>query len=341
MAATGEHPALSVIMVSHGGVDVLQDTLSYLRRQTVADRIELVLVLATFDDAEPPPSGFHDVVIVPMERIDITGEALAAGIREASAPIVAYAEEHAFPEPGWAEALIAAHGGPWTGVGATLDNANPGTATSWAHLYTDFGPAVHPVPSGEVTALPWHSTAYKRAALLAYGDGLPMMLEVEGMLQADLVRNGHRLYLESAARLRHTNPSTLQGHVMSEFLGGRMFGAARAARAGWSFPHRLMRALAWPITPGIRLRRTLPHVRRRAGTADRLVPRILPALLVGLGCHALGEAFGYVFGDGGAMQRRTSVELNRGRYITAADRRDLAARHAAAERPAAGPRPGG
>jgi hypothetical protein len=42
----------------------------------------------------------------------------------ARAPIVALAEDHAFPAPGWAEALIAAHRDPWAAIGAVIRHPN-------------------------------------------------------------------------------------------------------------------------------------------------------------------------------------------------------------------------
>src|SRR5262245_18353145 len=92
-------------------------------------------------------ASFHLVRLVEMDEITSTGRAIAAGVRAATAPVVAYAEEHSYPAPDWAEALIKAHRQPWAVVGVAMANANPSNKVSWASLYTDFGPWVEPVAS--------------------------------------------------------------------------------------------------------------------------------------------------------------------------------------------------
>ncbi|MFN2433451.1 MAG: hypothetical protein ABR599_11675 [Gemmatimonadota bacterium] len=106
--------------------------------------------------------------------------------RAASAPVVAFGEDHSFPEPGWAEALLQAHRGPWAAVGPSIVNANPATAVSWATLLTSFGRWLELDASGPADAIAWHNSAYKREVLLGLGDELEPLLEVEGLLQAEL-----------------------------------------------------------------------------------------------------------------------------------------------------------
>ena len=249
--------------------------------------------------------------------IHTTGEALAAGVLAAEAPVVVCAEEHSYPAPGWAQALIGAHRGPWVAVGGVLENANPDTMLSWAHLFTDFGPAVSPAPAGEARELPGHHTAYKRAALLAYGDRLGRCLEVEWMLQEDLRRAGGRLYLEPRAVSRHLNVSRLASVLRSEFHGGRSFAANRAWISDWSLLHRLALVPAIPLVFAVRVRRVLRDVRR---ARPSLLPRLLPALSLGLAVNCLGQAVGCSLGHGGAARRRVSIELRRHRHLHPRDR---------------------
>src|SRR5205823_2114181 len=123
----------------------------------------------------------------------------------ASAPVVVFCEDHAFPEPGWAVALIDAHRGPYAAVGPVIVNANPRSLISDADCLIGYGPWLHPSPGGEMSHLPGHNSSYKRASLLEYGDRLPSMLEAETVLHWDLRARGLRLYLEPRARLAHTN----------------------------------------------------------------------------------------------------------------------------------------
>ena len=306
-------PALSVVLVTPARFEALRTTVAHLRAQSVRERIELVIVAPSIEGLEPDPSeleGFHSHCLVEVGAITVTGASIAAGVRAARAAIVTYAEEHSYPQPGWADALIRAHEGSWAAVGAAITNANPERMISWASVFTDFGPCVAPVARGEQNALAWHHISYKRDLLLAYGPRLDAMLDMEGDLLRDLAARGHRLFLEPAAVSSHVNVSRLGSYVRSEFHGGRAFAATRAKAAGWSSTRRLLQAGGGPLVPLVRLRRVLGEV-RRSGRLRQLVPGILPPLLLGLGGFALGEMVGYVLGIGNARQRRVTIELER------------------------------
>src|SRR5215813_6201926 len=103
---------MSVVLVTPDRYDAIHKTLEHLRAQTVLDQLEIVIVALSaatlnFDAAEL--SAFGRVRVIEVGEIKSTGRAIAAGVQEASAPVVTYAEEHSYPAPGWAEALIKAH----------------------------------------------------------------------------------------------------------------------------------------------------------------------------------------------------------------------------------------
>jgi hypothetical protein len=188
-------PALSAIVITLGGFDVIRRTVRHLHDQTGRDQIELLIVTPSAKGLEYDPklvAGFHSVRVIEAGSINYTGEGHAAGVRAASAPVVIYVEEHSYPEPGWAEALIKAHDGPWDAVGGVILNANPRSMVSWASMLTDFGPWVAPVQGGEVDRLPPHHTSYKKTVLEEYGSRLAPLLESETVLIANLNKQGPR-----------------------------------------------------------------------------------------------------------------------------------------------------
>jgi hypothetical protein len=318
----GSCPEMSVVLVTPDRYDTIRKTLSHLREQTVKHRLEIVIVAPAADRLdldETELKEFFQFHVIEVGEIKSTGKAIADGVHQARAPVVAYAEEHSYPGPNWAEALIKAHRHPWAAVGAVIANANPNTLTSWANLFTDFGPWVEPAQVGETRRLPWHHAAYKRAILLEYGPKLQTMLETEGILHSDLRAKGHRLYLEPGAKTNHVNVSLLSSYVRAEFNGGRLFGATRARSGYWSTLRRLIYIGTIPLIPLLRLKRVLRDV-SRSGHAPNLLPRILPVLMVGLIAHAIGEVTGYALGPGDAAHRRVSFELNRYRHVRAEDR---------------------
>ena len=315
-------PAMSVVLVTPDSYGAIRKTIKHLQAQTVSNRLEIVIVAPSagklqLDESELKE--FFQFHVVEVGRMRSTGGAIAAGVRKATAPVVAYAEEHSYPEPGWAEALIEAHRQPWAAVGAVIANANPGRMMSWASLFTDFSPWVDPARAGVMDGLAWHHTAYKREILLAYGSTLEAMLEAEGILHSDLRARGYQLFLEPAAKAHHVNISLLFSYILAELNGGRMFGAARARHRRWSVFRRLMYIGGAPLIPLVRLRRVLRDI-RRSGRQRDLLPGVLPALSMGLVAHAIGEATGYACGSGNASDRRLTFELNRRRHIAKQDK---------------------
>jgi hypothetical protein len=238
---------------------------------------------------------------------------MAVGVWAAQAPLVAFTEDHVYPDPGWAAALIKAFEGPWAAVGSMLTNANPG-ALSEADMLLNFGPWIEPGVAGEMARLAPHNTAYRRDVLLRYGTALAGLLESEVVLHRDLVARGDRLYFEPSARLRHVNVGRWDLLVNQQFFGGQMFGASRAQYGGWSWRRRGLYIAAAPLIPPLRLARLVRERRQRGwGNAGW---RIWPPLVAGLWLHTLGEALGYATGMGVAIQGKAQAYHGRIQDIT-------------------------
>ncbi len=307
-------PELSVVMVT----DVLATIarpLGNLGNQTVADRIELVLVAprgSDLDPGAPELRPFWGIQMVEVEEISSLSWAREPGVRAASAPILAFAESHTYHHPRWAEALLEAHRGPWAAVGPGIGNANPTFASSWANLFLDYGPWLEPEAGAEMADLPGHNSSYKRSVLTSYGPELKELLEAEILLHVDLRASGHRLWMEPAARMTHLNVTLPSSWLGERIAAGRRFGGARAS--DWSWPRRLLYASASPLIPFVRLPRMVP-VWRRCRRRTRLPRGLLPALLFSLVASAVGEFLGYAFGSGDSMERLSRMELRKEAHL--------------------------
>lgn len=315
-------PAMSVVIATPDRYETIRTTIRYLRAQTVREQIEIVIVAPSLEQLalqESELEGFHGFRVVEVGSIRSVGTANAAGIRRASAPVVALAEDHAYPDPDWATALIETHRQPWAAVGPVLRNANPDSPISWADFLIAYAPWVDSTPAGVVAHLPGHNSSYKREILLGYGDELEAMLEAETVLQWDLRAKGYALYLQPAAKVSHTNFALPSSWMASQFHCGRMFAATRAEESHWSVLRRLFYAGAAPLIPLVRLSRVLPTL-RRTRRHENLPRGVLPALCFGLVVDGVGQLLGYLAGAGDARQRMSDLEYHRDHHITRSDK---------------------
>jgi GT2 family glycosyltransferase len=318
-------PEMSVVLLTPDGYETIRRTVKHLRAQTVKDRLEIVIVVPAasgldLDRAEL--SDFFSVTVVAAGPFHSVAAARAAGIRKAHAPIVALGEDHCFPAPGWAAALIAAHRQSWAVVGPLVANANPGSSISWANHLVEYGPWIEPAVPGPVEFLPGHNSAYKRALLLAYGPELPAMLEAECLLHEDLRKKGNQVYFEPRARTYHLNYSKPLSWIPAHFYGSRLFASARARYGRWSRTQRLAYGGAAVLIPLVRLRRIWAKGQAALGRAWflRLLPTVCAVLLV----SAAGEMAGYLGGPGQAVPHLSRLEFQRPLHLS---RRDQEALH--------------
>ncbi len=310
---------LSVVLAASGGYPAVQLTVSHLRQQSIASSIELILVGFEGPLDVPPQvrDSFHSVQTIALPHQVSIAEANARGVRIATAPVVAFSEDHAFPQPGWAEALVSAHRSPHAVVGPAVVNANPASMVSWCDFLVGYGPWMEPTAAGPRPFLPGHNSSYKRDVLLALGDRLPEMLESETVLHFQLAAGGHSLWLEPRARLAHVNFSLLSVWFPVQFHCGRVFGGFRAAN--WPLPRKLLYAAASPLIPWVRLARCLPLILRQPSLLG-----ILPLLACGLAVDGIGQFVGYLAGPGESPALLSGYEYNRIRFVTQTDREALA-----------------
>jgi hypothetical protein len=314
-------PLMSVIITSIASYESIRTTINHLRKQTVKEHLEVIIVSPQMDVPESDQAGFSDFYDVIRMEADLDSglyDAWVDAIRRAGAPIVVFGENHAFPEPQWAEALIDAHKGPWAGVGSVIKNANPGSINSWAQQYMTYGRYSEPLESGETDDLPGHNVSYKRSILLAYGSDLRYMLIRTNIMNMDLRARGHRLYMEGKARVDHVNVTKTVSILSDLFYNGQIYTAALAHYRRWSLSKRFFYALLEPLIILKHFQGTL-HAIKRAGRWKELIPAALPIIVTGLTAHFFGKIWGYTAGFGTVQKNINSFEFDRFKHITEQD----------------------
>ena len=311
-------PDLAVVVLVPDRLETVARTLEALTAQTIRERLEIVLVTPMAELAVPAHFGaaFAGGSVVRSDLRTSTARARVAGIRAARAPLVAFAEDHCFPTPTWAAALVGAHAERWAGVGPAVVNANPTALVSWANLLIEYGPWLGPCRGGEWAHIPGHNSCYKRAVLLACGDRLASLMEAESVLQWTLQRDGHRFAIEPSAHTRHENFSRVRPSLVLRFHSGRLFAASRSLQ--WNVARRLLYVAAAPLIPLVRVwRANLDRKRIEGAQRRRGLMTVTFALLT---ADAAGELAGYCIGAGHAATTLADFEFHRERFLTARER---------------------
>lgn len=310
-------PRMSVIIVTPDNYETIRKTMQSLLLQTVREQLEIIIVAPCGAELGLVESELKDflqfrVVEVEVEKIEASGFARAEGVLIASAPIVVFAEDHAYPAPNWAEVLINTHQNPWAAVAPAVCNANPGSIVSWVSYISGFHLWMDTKSAGVLEDLPWRNSSYKREILMDYGSKLEEMLVAESVMHWDLQRKGYQLYFQPQAKLYHLNFTHLFPMLQEQFYVGRLFAAARARH--WHFLRRLVYVGGAPLIPLVKLWRILPTFLQTT-LQHNLLPQILPPFLLGLVMSAVGEMLGFAFGFGNSTKQEiTNIEFHADRH---------------------------
>jgi hypothetical protein len=319
-------PSLTVIIVASHKFSAITRTLRHLRAQTIVGQIELIVlgpteaVLNAHDPADI--AGFHSVKLLPIGTISNVDKSYVRALPHASALAVAFVEDHAYPQPMWAEAIVNAYKGGWSAVGSTMVNANPGSMWSWANSLIAYGNTMEPAFTGERGSIGLHNASFHRDILLAYGDALADKMGRDGGLLDDIKAKGGRLYLPSKALLAHANPSRFSSTLKLRFSAGRSYGAQRAEKEGWSFSKRMVYIAGGVLIPVVRFVRMRRDMARLLDHHN-INPRVLPALFAALVMDGAGQMVGYAFGSGNSHQVLAVFEMDRIQHLNRVDRRLL------------------
>lgn len=300
--------AVSVVLA----VDRLETgdaTVAALRRQTLADRLELVLVGPGLDPPAALAEGLGSLETVEAPANELSrGRARAIAVSRGRAVFVA--ETHCFPRPDCLEILLHAVDAGAAAAIPRFVNGNPGTARSYASLLASYGAFAgdRPRPLGAVAL---HNGMFERERLAAVARRAPDLVYGVGLTEA-LVRDRAAMRFVPEAIVDHLNVVRPRGLLADSLIGGRLWAGMRSR--AWSAPRRAVHVAGAPLAPAVMARRIFASDGWRVVRDE--APRGTGAVVVALAAlQTVGEVAGYVRGVGAAERQHVHLELHREAYL--------------------------
>ena len=306
---------ITLVLAAMDSCREIQDVLSHLERQTIRDQVEIIIVCRSRDQLDDRTGLLEEDeglrVIEGGTEIEIH-DARALGVRASRCEYVATMEDHCFPEPQWAAAMLSRLEEGWTGVGSVFCPANPQTAIAQAMHLVCYGQWLAPARSREVAYIAGNNCAYRRDVLVARGNRLPLDLAVPSAMQVELREQGQRLFVDAAALVRHWDCSVWRGVPTTFFALGRVIGYRRAMQ--WGRVRRVLMALAVPALAVLRwFRAVTPWWREKKRYRFSWGMPLWAAIMV-LHWSAV-EGWSYLFGSATSLLKGGDIEHDRQRFL--------------------------
>ena len=328
---TGEalsQPGISVVFVARGSFLNIRKTLECLLQQSAASRLEFIFstdcpdLLRHAEAFVLQKGSFANALFLLQPENSIARARLVAAL-EARADVVAFVEDHGFPEQNWAEELLAAFqfAENIDAAAPMMRNLNQESAISRAQFLLSHG--VHDLRSEtcrflDSRSLPWHSTAYRRNRLLALSreEGV---FEIEAHLQQKIrkANPGARFVLCTRCSVQHVNMTLWVPALRHAFHGGRVFGAERSLWLDWNPLSKATRGAAFPVVALLKIWHSASLLWDRT-SLFRTLATFAAALPLAI-LHAFGEAWGTCFGKGRSANIHKDFEVDRRPCMRPAD----------------------
>jgi Glycosyl transferase family 2 len=287
-------PDLSVVCVAGEQRRRVQRCLGALAAQSVADRIEVIVVdVAAARNPIALPSDLGSSTLIRVEAGASLGQARAVGARAAGGEAIAFLVDHGYPEPRWAEALVNAYARPWAAVGYAFEPANPGARAVRTAMLAQFLPWLSPAQSDAPRSLPGNMVSYRSSVLRSFDGDLESLLEIDHVLHERIRQRGGEMTVAPAAVVRDECFESLADVALANHVYSEMLAVQRARANGWPLPRRIAYAAGSPA--GVFAMRSAQTLAAACRTGRlRELARALPGVLAILAMSALGEARGYL-----------------------------------------------
>lgn len=292
-------PALSIVIASVNGLDLLEKTLKAIDNLAERPQIEVVVVdrvgqsvRSRLKDRSPK------ITVVPVDQKLTIPRLRFLGVGASKAPIVAFLEDHVAVEPGWAAAILEAHRNDCGAVGGAVADGRTDLVSTAAFL-CEYHRYMPPVVEGPCDDLPGNNIAYKREVIEKYAYLLDNG-KWESWINQELKAEGALTRSTGRAVVRHIKPFGFMHFLTQRFHFARSFAGMRRDDQSWT--RRIVYGLGSIALPLLFLLRIF-----RAVIVKRVAPgrflKALPLIVVFVSAGAIGEMIGYIVGSGTSLER--------------------------------------
>ena len=306
-------PAISVVMIVGTNRENAQGVLDALSLQGCSDDL---LEIVVFDCADASVTALQIPARFSAKYLRRPGlhywqVARAQAAREATAPVVAFLEDHCEPHATWAERLLETHSdGRWAAVGYAFTNGSRDSLWSRAALMADYGFFAHPVVGGPERLLAGNNVSYSRWFLDELGDDFEKSVGVDFNVQEMANARGLPMKVAPGVLAAHRCYASLWELCAANFYYLKILSVARAKANGWRFSTRLVWACGVLVfIPALRVLRLAKSISRRPTLLPTFVAAV-PVVFIVYYAAACGEAAGYLFGLRDAEEKFVQWELN-------------------------------
>lgn len=283
-------PRVSVVVASCRDRGLLEACLEALLPQCRSCGAELVVARPEDeDDLAEIRSDHPDILVEPAPPGSSVPQLRAVGMAATTGDIVALTEDHCVVEPGWLEALVAAHGEGGEVVGGAMANARRERAVDWGAFFAEYGLFAEGADG---------SHEQLTGANVSYGPGVADRVaqlaregEWENVIHDRLLASGSTAHFLRTAAVRHNRSWEIREFCRDRFRHGWDYARRRVAEEGGG--RRWLYLAGTPVLPFLlaaRIARSVPSEERT------YFLRSLPATLLFLAAWSVGEAAGYLAG---------------------------------------------
>jgi glycosyltransferase involved in cell wall biosynthesis len=287
-------PKVSVIIAAYNARKTIGECLASLHRQTTEANFEVIVVDSSTDGtADLVRNTFPAVTVCGFATRKFAGDARNIGISLARGDIVALIDADCTADPGWVEAILAAHVSPDPAIGGSIANGNPENSVGWAAYFCEFSQWMPGIPAQKMTDIAGANMSYKKKVFEDFGGFIAGTYCSDTEFHWRLGREGYTLRFDPSIKIAHCNIDNFGRFLRHEFQHGRFFAQVRSRGRGFSFTKRCAYVL---LSPLITIKLFLKiAVRALAGGIYRAAfVKSIPMLVLGIISWTAGECRGYV-----------------------------------------------